>query len=918
MRAGFFGLVALACAIACGNNHGQPAANQPPVPHIAAPADGAQLRAGAPVALSGSATDPEDGALPASSLTWRSSVQGVLGTGSPLTVSFVAGTHTLSLEALDSKGLKASAQITLHVTAALNQAPSAFIDAPLDGAQLDEGQPATFRGHATDPEDGALPGAALLWTSSLDGSLGAGLSVTRAALSRGTHHVLLTATDRQGASAYASIAVTVVAAGANHPPTATISAPAGGSSFVEGSVVTFTGAGSDVEDAPAALQLAWSSSLDGALGTGTSVHTSTLRRGAHTVTLSVRDTGGLTGTAAVDLSIVQAGNHAPVASISSPADGTAVFQGTAVVLAGSATDVEDGALSGASLAWSSSRDGALGTGASLTVSTLTAGAHRLRLTATDSRGDSGTAEIGLTVLLPNQPPVAVITGPADGASFDAGQTVSLRGSAQDPEDGALTGGSLTWTSSLDGSLGHGAALDTQSLRAGAHTITLTAADSGGRTGSAAVSITVRPAAVNLPPVARLSAPPQGSTGVALTLDGSASTDSDGSIVAFKFSFGDGTSDATGTAASVTHAYAAAGTYTVGLTVTDNQGATGTASASVTISDVVRIPGVVDPAGDRGTRCSLALWPGGAAMAYRAATHPSLWFATVTASATAFEQVDGMGYETGGAIDSYYALALAADGTPHLVYTYSNNAQVWYATRSGGVWARERVDSAAVPRYSVSDSYVSIALDPAHSSRPTVAYTTFVTSVGYAVAIATRGASGWTQTVLSLSGTGSSSATFSGGLAISAAGVVYFSGSSYNSIVGAWTGSATSFLAQANLGPASHEPTPVQLDSAGRVVAGYANTVVRITPGASLSDATQTFSPFEVASQNHLGLETHGTDAWLAYQFGGAGLELTHGALDGYWQRQDLGPMDAAQAGVRVGADGNARACFFRDGKLMLY
>jgi serine protease len=60
----------------------------------------------------------------------------------------------------------------------------------------------------------------------------------------------------------------------------------------------------------------------------------------------------------------------------------------------------------------------------------------------------------------------------------------------------------------------------------------------------------------------------------------ASSDSDGTIVAWSWNFGDG---ATSSVQNPAHTYATAGTYTVSLTVTDDDGATGTTSKSVTVS-----------------------------------------------------------------------------------------------------------------------------------------------------------------------------------------------------------------------------------------------------------------------------------------------------------------------------------------------
>ncbi|MFF2040827.1 S8 family serine peptidase [Kitasatospora sp. NPDC058170] len=64
------------------------------------------------------------------------------------------------------------------------------------------------------------------------------------------------------------------------------------------------------------------------------------------------------------------------------------------------------------------------------------------------------------------------------------------------------------------------------------------------------------------------------------LNGDGSYDPDGSLAAYSWNFGDGT---TGTGQSVDHTfpYTASGTYTAKLTVTDDKGGTGSASATVT-------------------------------------------------------------------------------------------------------------------------------------------------------------------------------------------------------------------------------------------------------------------------------------------------------------------------------------------------
>jgi PKD repeat protein len=87
------------------------------------------------------------------------------------------------------------------------------------------------------------------------------------------------------------------------------------------------------------------------------------------------------------------------------------------------------------------------------------------------------------------------------------------------------------------------------------------------------------------PVANPGGPYTAGTGLSLQLDGSGSSDADGTIVDYIWDFGDGT---TGSGMSPTHTYASAGSYVVHLTVTDNDGSSNTATTSVLVETVEEV------------------------------------------------------------------------------------------------------------------------------------------------------------------------------------------------------------------------------------------------------------------------------------------------------------------------------------------
>ena len=119
-------------------------------------------------------------------------------------------TYHFAIKAIDDAGNKSPVSNSASGTTddPVGGAPTLSITSPSAGSQIDEGVSVTFTAVASDPDDGDLT-QAIDWTSSLDGALGTGGSVS-AVLSVGTHTVTAHVVDSDGNAASDSISVEVI------------------------------------------------------------------------------------------------------------------------------------------------------------------------------------------------------------------------------------------------------------------------------------------------------------------------------------------------------------------------------------------------------------------------------------------------------------------------------------------------------------------------------------------------------------------------------------------------------------------------------------------------------------------------------------------------------------------------------------
>jgi hypothetical protein len=196
-----------------------------------------------------------------------------------------------------------------------------------------------------------------------------------------------------------------------HAPTVKLTSPMGGESWAPTGQQTITWTAADADHNPLRYMIQYSA--DGGqtwmiLAANLQDPTFTfdgdyLPGGKHGV-IRVIATDGF-NTTQVDSNQITVAPKAPFVSIMSPTDASTYDFGTPVVLQAVGTDLLDGAIAGGNFAWSSDRDGNLGTGSQLILTNLSIGAHTISLSVRNSSGLTATASVHIIINAANYPTV---------------------------------------------------------------------------------------------------------------------------------------------------------------------------------------------------------------------------------------------------------------------------------------------------------------------------------------------------------------------------------------------------------------------------------------------------------------------------------------------------------------------------------
>jgi len=396
-----------------------------------------------------------------------------------------------------------------------------------------------------------------------DGTNGNAATTAHTYLKAGSYTVSLTTKDsgtpQQTATAQQSLTVTN-----SPPPMLTASFSYSPSSPQKGQQITFAASASG---GTPAYSFRWNFG-DSSTGTGASVTHTYSSAGTFVVILTVRDNGAPQQTATSQQSVTVTNSPPPPLTVSFTYSPTSPQSGQQIAFSASVS----GGTSPYSFSWNFG-DSQTATGTTVNRGYSTTGTFSVILTVKDAGipQQTSTSQHSITV---TNPPTLTASFTYSPSSPQAGQLVTFTASA----GGGTAPYAYSWTLG-DGSTATGSTETHTYSSSGTFNVVLNVKDSGStqQTTTSQQSLTV----ATPPPALTASfgySPTSAHEGQTITFTGSASGGT--APYTYAWSFGD---SSTGSGSSTTHAYQAAGSYSVVLNVKDSSGQTTTATRTVTVS-----------------------------------------------------------------------------------------------------------------------------------------------------------------------------------------------------------------------------------------------------------------------------------------------------------------------------------------------
>jgi hypothetical protein len=541
--------------------------------------------------LSGTGTDG-DGTIASyawSQVSGPSTAQFAAATAATTAVTGLeAGTYVFRLTVTDNDGATGRDEVTVTVNTAAPANENPVANAGSNRTITLPTSSTTLSGSGTD-SDGTI--ATYRWTQ-VSGPGTALINPVTAAnttvsgLVAGTYVFRLTITDNDGATDTDDVTVVVnpapvpnAAPAANAGRNLSISLPTNS--------VSLSGSGTDSDGTIATYRWSQVSGPSTALINPVAAANTTvsgLVAGTYVFRLTVTDNDGASDSVVYPAPVP---NTAPSANAGSNRSITLPTNST--TLSGSGTD-SDGTI--ASYRWTqisgpNTATLATATAASTGISNMIEGSYVFRLTITDNDGATDADDVTVTV---NPAPAAAVRrapiSNAGGKKTVNTKSTSLNGAASYDPDGTIV--SYNWTQ-LNGPntatirTARAATTDVNNLATGTYSFQLEVTDNHGLKGTSTMSLEVLPPPVA--PVARAANKTISLPTNRVELDGSTSTDADGSIRSYRWTQQSGPATSSILAATSSKTVVAnlvAGTYQYQLEVTDNAGLKGTATVSVKV------------------------------------------------------------------------------------------------------------------------------------------------------------------------------------------------------------------------------------------------------------------------------------------------------------------------------------------------